>query len=415
MPTHEEAITSGETAVNRYFESIKQAREQIKPMALGLYTARQKYPSNNAFGEWLLKSPYNQIGRDDRAALINLGQHWENVALLFAMTAPSTSPEVIWDKVKDAVTMFEKKLTDAAVLPSSDDPKTEANSVAGEEPKTQPTKPGKVPSVGHEANEVLDQRFTNGNGRKGPVMIHAHEDGAPVFQRILAAIKDKSSFCSDVGGSIVDIRQAWPYLPESFSAFFGNDIGKMAKNATLLDRINEECRVHGSYDQTVERAGRTFTIMEPGAAKRLGKRAMKAYENNGVWPLSLQQMALAPSRMPRKADWNPPAGVDVDPSAIGLIKAYGRVLFDPAIDDPALFLKVYMVYRFWQECDREWAIGTPNPKNRGLHWVKVCRFWQRFDRQAGYILWEIGTAMSCDPQLETETAAPMQALRLHTK
>ena len=104
----ERSIREGETAVERYHNSRDEARAQIMPMARGLLAAKRKYPATQEFGNWLDTSRYARLEKDDRAALIKIGEH-EEFALKFIRTTSLISPETIWDAIKER-------------LPTSDDP-----------------------------------------------------------------------------------------------------------------------------------------------------------------------------------------------------------------------------------------------------------------------------------------------------
>jgi hypothetical protein len=109
-------IQEGEEAVKLFRGDIGKARSRIMPMARGLLAARRKYPANVEFNRWLQASPYNDLGKTDRASLIKLAEH-ENVAERFLRSTDLVSPELIWQKV-------------AQQLPFSDDRTTTGNRAA---------------------------------------------------------------------------------------------------------------------------------------------------------------------------------------------------------------------------------------------------------------------------------------------
>jgi len=116
----ERSIREGETAVERYHNSRDEARAQIMPMARGLLAAKRKYPATQEFGNWLDTSRYARLEKDDRAALIKIGEH-EEFALKFIRTTSLISPETIWDAIKER-------------LPTSDDPNSTSNPPPAPEP-----------------------------------------------------------------------------------------------------------------------------------------------------------------------------------------------------------------------------------------------------------------------------------------
>src|SRR5271157_3050056 len=60
-----------------------------------LWEARQQHDSNHAFGIWLAENEIDGLGKDDRAALINMGQHLELTRIALEET-DSRSPRLIW-------------------------------------------------------------------------------------------------------------------------------------------------------------------------------------------------------------------------------------------------------------------------------------------------------------------------------
>jgi hypothetical protein len=98
-------VAIGEVAARDFVRGTKRLREHIGPMALGLAEAKRRYPRTSEFGAWLSSSSYADLNRTDRAALINLGQHWEsdNLAARIAEVS-SSSPEVLWSRLRPDAT-----------------------------------------------------------------------------------------------------------------------------------------------------------------------------------------------------------------------------------------------------------------------------------------------------------------------
>jgi hypothetical protein len=61
--------------------------------------ARQMFPSNIAFGHWLVENELDKWGKDDQAALIHLGQHIE-LAREVMECSSSQSVRLIWEAVQ---------------------------------------------------------------------------------------------------------------------------------------------------------------------------------------------------------------------------------------------------------------------------------------------------------------------------
>jgi len=98
-------VAIGETAARAFVRGTKKLKEQIEPMAIGLIEAKRRYPKTNDFGKWLKGSPYTELNKDDRAALIRLGEDWDDdLAARFA-ELDSYSPQLI---ARELLTSYNK-------------------------------------------------------------------------------------------------------------------------------------------------------------------------------------------------------------------------------------------------------------------------------------------------------------------
>ena len=75
--------------------SRRAARTALLALPPLLAKARAQHESNQAFGQWASEH-IPAINHSDRAALINLGQHWETGALGFVEQSESVSPQLLW-------------------------------------------------------------------------------------------------------------------------------------------------------------------------------------------------------------------------------------------------------------------------------------------------------------------------------
>lgn len=88
-------IAVGESAARDFVRGTKKLKEQIEPMALGLAEAKRRYPAFIAFGAWVKSSAYAEIGHQDRAALIKLGENWDDELAARVAELDSYSPQLI--------------------------------------------------------------------------------------------------------------------------------------------------------------------------------------------------------------------------------------------------------------------------------------------------------------------------------
>jgi hypothetical protein len=144
----ERLIREGEAAV----ELFNRSRDQILPMARGLAAAKRKYPATRDFSKWLLGSPYKKIDKQDRAALIKLGEH-EETAAKFLRDTGFISPQTIWAAVKKELQPPPPAVDPTYYLNKSEDDPVDANLSANVEPKAHDARPDAVPSANGEPIE----------------------------------------------------------------------------------------------------------------------------------------------------------------------------------------------------------------------------------------------------------------------
>jgi hypothetical protein len=95
----ERLISEGEAAVERF----KKSRDQILPMARGLAAAKRKYPATQDFKKWLRGSSYWTIGKNDRSALISIGEQLdehEDFIVEFLARTDLISPQTIMAEIR---------------------------------------------------------------------------------------------------------------------------------------------------------------------------------------------------------------------------------------------------------------------------------------------------------------------------
>jgi hypothetical protein len=136
----ERLIRDGEAAVDLYNKDLKNARARIMPMARGLLAAKRKYPATQDFGDWLHISSYREIEKDERAALIKIGEQGP-FAEKFVRTTSLTSPERIWQAIQELLATSDRPNSTAIPNPSPETPP-----VAAETPKSEESPALKQPS-----------------------------------------------------------------------------------------------------------------------------------------------------------------------------------------------------------------------------------------------------------------------------
>jgi hypothetical protein len=147
----ERLIREGEAAVDRYNKETKSARLEIIPMARGLLAAKRKYPATQEFGDWLQTSSYREVERNDRAALIKIGEH-DDFAVKFMRITKLISPELIWDAMAELMPPAASQEMSSISTPTSDD----LNSTEIDEPGPNHTE--QQPCVGGTAKTAASKR-----------------------------------------------------------------------------------------------------------------------------------------------------------------------------------------------------------------------------------------------------------------
>lgn len=92
------------TRLRRSFDRWWQAGDEWASsticLAADLWSARQEHRSNQDFGAWLVAHNLNDLTKDDRSALINIGEHLDAAAQSFILKTANRSPRLIWSEMK---------------------------------------------------------------------------------------------------------------------------------------------------------------------------------------------------------------------------------------------------------------------------------------------------------------------------
>ena len=148
---YETVMCEGEAAVTRFGKS----RDEILPMARGIQAARDLFPANQKFGEWLKYSPYRLLDKNDRAALIQIGalmqdspKH-EAEVVAFLKNTSLVSPRLILEAMQEEASSHDGK-TPPPVEEETNEEKVEETKV--EE---------KVPKKLSQAQEIEEEQIRN--------------------------------------------------------------------------------------------------------------------------------------------------------------------------------------------------------------------------------------------------------------
>jgi hypothetical protein len=87
--------------------------EESLELAQSLAEARDRFPSDNAFGAWLGENGHDHVGHQNRAALIHFGRNPPRARIVFEETL-RTSYQLIWEDVKSWFTSASKPVPESA-------------------------------------------------------------------------------------------------------------------------------------------------------------------------------------------------------------------------------------------------------------------------------------------------------------
>lgn len=280
----ERLIREGEAAVDLYNKDLKNARARIMPMARGLLAAKRKYPATQDFGDWLQTSSYREVERNDRAALIKIGEN-DEFAAKFVRTTSLISPELIWEAVRElkaALPLCPEYYANVDVSTSDD---LNSTNSAIDQPETHaeaPTTPiqpvsnfpeaEKIPAVtrvkhpivnmdsspinpsrtilaktfglsGDDVVALLSAYPTNRQKALSAEIMKLHGNhkmrarACKLIQLALEVAKSDNAPNLNKGLGL-DIRMFWPHLPEAFCKYIDASGASLAKNFERLTLVN---------------------------------------------------------------------------------------------------------------------------------------------------------------------------------
>jgi hypothetical protein len=142
-------------ALDEWHDASENWIEKTLTLASELYAARQECGDNDRnFGMWLFDNGCDDLGRDARAALINLGKH-SALSRQMMERSPSRSVELLWDQVKQHLSE------------SSDRSSTPETTISSAKPTDLPKKtetapnpsPAKVPAIADPLGAMIDRKL----------------------------------------------------------------------------------------------------------------------------------------------------------------------------------------------------------------------------------------------------------------
>jgi len=126
-------------ALDEWRDAGESWKEKTLALAAELYAARKECGENDTqFGRWLVENGCDDLGRDARAALVNIGKHLQ-LSRRVMEDSRSTSAELLWDKIRPLTLSSDRSV---ASSPPPETPQIAQNSPA----ESQSTIPEKTES-----------------------------------------------------------------------------------------------------------------------------------------------------------------------------------------------------------------------------------------------------------------------------
>jgi hypothetical protein len=404
------------------------------------YTTRKRFPSNIEFGEWLAKTGRDYFNKDDRAALINLGENLEIARRIFAETT-SRSYQRIW--LEERHRLLSAKKTDpdpssSAIMPESppQPPQTQQMPLP-ESPKAHTSSPPKIARpipTGRlsilEKNHgtagetvfcwLLAQRGTMGTdyGMKAAAMLAALKTTTiKEVARFVASQPDlRASIHLDKPGP----RIFWREMPDGLVRLFERGVptknGVPQPDPIILATINQWNNL------AVPVLSAWLSAGQPPAGKWYPEFARARAPSPSPAPLppptpgAPPDMSHVPPHM--KALLNPDRGYESDHPGFrisheGPIKAYGAQLWPRPDGARWSYRDAFYAFHLWRCLDQSLAVKEPRPQVRARELMNpFFPILTNINGAVGAVMNEILGAQHYHPEKESETQAPPKRLNI---
>jgi hypothetical protein len=205
----------------------------LRELASELYAARKMHSSNQAFSIWLAENELDDIGKDDRAALIGIGSRPELSAAILEETG-LRSPESIWQILKsrssseaseDAALLTSPPKIEGNDLPAanSSDPPARIEAVELRTMSSHPAKaavPSRSPFRGWARADEVTAIYLDGDTRTLIGKAIKRRGGREIWDLILKAIDE--GFLTPTRASIskMGLRSIFPSVRQNYSSRF---------------------------------------------------------------------------------------------------------------------------------------------------------------------------------------------------
>jgi hypothetical protein len=237
----ERLIREGEAAVDLYNKDLRNARARIMPMARGLLAAKRKYPATQDFGDWLQTSSYREIEKNDRAALLNIGEH-DDFAARYIRTTVLTSPQTIWAAIRELMPSYYDSNSTSGENSTPKSPPAITNAPKSDKPR-EPKQPSKTPKPitsktgfyeAPRAQEIA-AKFTNKEARVDLSRIWKDRNGKQIWELIATAL-DGGLLVETARTNIAPTLQLlFPLAPTGYARRF--DLTKLPQRKQVKDQI----------------------------------------------------------------------------------------------------------------------------------------------------------------------------------
>lgn len=212
-------------ALNRWRAANEEWVEATLELASKLWIARQQHTSDKSFGRWLVEEELDDLGSNDRAALIGIGQNPELSRRILEETE-RTSIRTIWlDLVQPLVSQTCDSKADSTKAPESNtSPDKNDNSTSGNQKKHEAPKvevSTRSPLSGFKRADEVSAIYTNKYTRASIAKIVKERGGSDLWKLLLEALDSGLLEPTDIKlANHLSLKLLFPETSQSYAQRF---------------------------------------------------------------------------------------------------------------------------------------------------------------------------------------------------
>ena len=449
-------VVDGEEATRRIDDRAAALRDEWFKIGHAFLAAKEFYPSTQAFGEWLRRSPMARWSKDERASAIHLAKHelfarkalegtavanvewmWKRVAELIRLAPPPSSEASELDPDRCEEPESVDGIVNAQRISESAAPENnkEHRFVVTPRPSSRQGDIEKL--IGDDAALVRGWYCKPGKTQVVPGISKIKSEKV-VLAAVAAAVKSGECIHAPVAGSdVFDIRMAFPHIPEVVAKTVGRyrtwkelkskSRGRDKSDWERFAELNDLCKARSTYSVEKPAPNGTYRLRDTAHEDEIGQAA-RQWWHSGHWPGERPPLRLAVSTPPASEPPPPQNNKEIDqaeavflgmvlwplpPSPMIYINSRGDQAPARSTDDPTTPTKqdVDNTYWFVEELHRTLVA-------HGLSHSTAARYIRNWSKYIGALVRPAGAAsiMQAMAQgIDTHGAYPERNLDLKNK